>query len=228
MGLYFKTKFASAQEGGQWKMIINPAEFEKNWWIVNKKKFGSGHYLKKYIILIWIFIVCIEGTFWLFAYYLDSYILTYISTFIDFLVILFPLILTIYIRQNLPLLIDKLRIKQELKYIFLIILLAFIVITLLSSIIGVLSYFIGDFNEDIQRSLYNKVSIISTFGTFLCVYVQTQWVINKFRDQLHHYSSRQVLQTTLTQQILLTKKEKNENKDKISISDVLTHEEAFV
>merc|ERR1712087_722333 len=79
----------------------------------------------------------------------------------------------------------------------------------------------------IQRSLYNTVSIISTFGTFLCVYVQTQWVINKFRDQLHHYSSRQILKTTLTQQILLTKKEKNENKDKISISDVLTHEEAF-
>eukprot|EP01084_Bolivina_argentea_P260031 439001_1 len=225
--LYYKTQFASAQSDGQWKMIINPVEANCNWWIVNKKKWGSGHYLKKYIITIWLFIVLIEGTLWLFAYLFNSYPLTYISLFIDFLIILFPLILTIYIRHNLPLLIDKLRIKQELRYIFLIILLAFIIIAILSSIIGGLSYILL-LNLSIQYSVYNAISNISTFGTFLCIYFQTQWVINKFRKDLHSYSSRHVLKTSLTQQILLTKKEKNENKDKISISDVLTHKEAFL
>eukprot|EP01083_Nonionella_stella_P164773 546426_1 len=219
--LYFKTKFAAAQSNGEWQMIINP-HHGQNWWILNKKRFGSGHFLRKYIILLWLCIVCGEGTLWLYS-------LTYPALIMDFLIILFPFILTIYIRQNLPLLIDKLRIKQELKYIFLIIMLAFIVIALLSSAIAVLSYFGVAYIVYISRSLYNTVSLISTFGTFLCVYIQTQWVINKFRTHLHYYSSRHAikLKTTLTQQMILTKKEKKENSDKISISDVLTHEDAF-
>ena len=218
--LYFKTKFAMAQSNNGWQQIIDPSNHLKNWWIVNKKTYGSGHYLRKYVISIWAIIVFIEGTCWFLSYSLDSSLLTYISLSIDFLIILFPLILTIYIRQNLPLLIDKLRIKQELKYIFLIIFIIFIVITLLSSIIGGLAYWIVDFDENITRSLYNAVSNISTFGTFLCVFIQTQWVLNRFNQHLSFYSSRQILKTTLTQQILLTKKEKVENKDKISISDV--------
>ena len=176
--LYFKTKFAQCVANGEWQQIIDPESYEKNWWIVNKKKYGSGHFLRKYVLIVWIFVVLIEGTAWLCSYIFlssDSW-WGYLALFVDFLVILFPLILTIYIRQNLPLIIDKLRIKQELKNIFLIIIFTFIVIAILSSVIGGLSYFIGNFDDDIGSSLYNAVANISTFGTFLCVYIQSQWV----------------------------------------------------
>ena len=174
-----------------------------------QKKIWFRSFLRKYVLIVWIFVVIIEGTCWLFSYIYHQYTLfTVFALLIDFLVILFPLMITIYIRQNLPLIIDKLRIKQELKNIFLIILFTFIVIAILSTIIGGLNFFFGTFNEITGRALYNAVSNISTFGTFCCVYIQSQWVINKFRPHLKFYSSRQILKTTLTQQILLTKKKK--------------------
>ena len=42
--LYFKTKFAECQANGEWEQIIDPSTFEKNWWIINKKRYGSGHF----------------------------------------------------------------------------------------------------------------------------------------------------------------------------------------
>ena len=86
--------------------------------------------------------------------------------------------------------------------------------------VGALAVWVEQFDANMGRTVYVAVSNVSTLGTFLCIYVQTQWVMHKFRPHLHSYSSRRVLQNSLTQEILETKKQKINDKEKISITDV--------
>ncbi len=272
--LYFKTQFAMAQSDGEWRGIIDPNEVDRNWWILNKKRFGSGHFLKKYVVSLWAAIVALEGSLWLWFYIDGALEIQAVVVTLDAIILIVPLMLTVYIRQSLPVLRDKLRIKQvihcrkqlqsclsvresvhvfcvfstvsyfnvtwnlslsvhfdreqELKHIFLIILLAFIVIAVLSSTVGALAVWLDEFDAAMGRTVYVAVSNVSTLGTFLCIYVQTQWVMHKFRSHLQTYSSRRVLQNSLTQEILETKKQKISDKEKISIPDPLVLLNTFI
>ena len=93
--MYYKTKFAMAQTNDAWVSILNPLLSAQNWWIINKKKYGSGHYLRKFMIIIWILIVTIEGTLWILEFLLNTNYLIYFVVFIDFIIIIIPTILLV-------------------------------------------------------------------------------------------------------------------------------------
>ena len=101
-----------AQSDGEWKGIIDPDEVARNWWILNKKRFGSGHFLKKYMISLWALIVAVEGSLWLWYYIEEDLAVQAVVVTLDAIILIVPLMLTVYIRQTLPVLRDKLRIKQ--------------------------------------------------------------------------------------------------------------------
>eukprot|EP00485_Elphidium_margaritaceum_P013158 CAMPEP_0202694726 /NCGR_PEP_ID=MMETSP1385-20130828/8514_1 /ASSEMBLY_ACC=CAM_ASM_000861 /TAXON_ID=933848 /ORGANISM="Elphidium margaritaceum" /LENGTH=702 /DNA_ID=CAMNT_0049350625 /DNA_START=29 /DNA_END=2137 /DNA_ORIENTATION=+ len=225
--LYYKTQFADAiiNHTG-WQSIINPANHERNWWITNKKKYGSRSYLIKYVVLVWIVVVGVEGTLWLLVE-LDSIASTFIPIACDLIIVLGPCILLVYIRKSLPLIADQLLLKVEIKYLFIITIVIFVVTAALASVITAFQY-IGGMTALVRRSLLNATYIVGTLFTFLLSYMQTRWIFDKFRSHMRYYTSRQILKTTLEQQIMLTKSEKIKNKNKVSIYDVLTHDQAFV
>lgn len=106
-----------AQSDGEWRGIIDPDEVDRNWWILNHSRFGSGHFLSFYVCSLWVAIVAVEGTLWLWYYLSEDVAVQVTAITLDVVIVVVPLLLTVYIRQTLPDLRDRLRIKQVLHFI---------------------------------------------------------------------------------------------------------------
>mmetsp|Transcript_70099 Transcript_70099/g.111502 ORF Transcript_70099/g.111502 Transcript_70099/m.111502 type:complete len:711 (+) Transcript_70099:50-2182(+) len=188
--LYFKLEWALSNINNQWLAIINSRYQEQDWFLKNKKTYGSYTWLIKKVMLSTTLLVLLyeSKAITLCVIQPDKMQYTLIIDFVVGAVVYSPaLCIMLYILFKLPAFDDYLSIHDEAKFSTIV----FIALTVLNLIAAVLDEELHDLGW-IGTGLQFTIFLVSVVGFFALNYKQTRWVLLKFSTVLRRFSSRQI------------------------------------
>lgn len=116
----------------------------------------------------------------------------FIAVLLDAIFAICPGIIVFFVWKTLPVISDKLALKQELQYIVVCVLISFVgAIVLYFLCYLVFKLILKEF--DVFVVAHALIIITGALFAFLAFCVQTVWVVYKFRDDLQKYSLRDLM-----------------------------------
>eukprot|EP01084_Bolivina_argentea_P247490 414049_1 len=169
--IFYELKIAHTLSHNEWKKHLNSTIAKNNWFINNRRTYGSQKYIQKIMIISWVIFSIIRII--MFQLFMFHQTLNSLCRSIDAVLYLLPIVLVLIIGCKAPSIQDKFYLRQEIT--------RYCLIVIISILIYIVSIILNRLNVVEEYWIKFVMCNIVSLSAFALVMTQTWWITYKIR-----------------------------------------------